>query len=229
MEIALRRKVGNNGAMARPSRSRETAGPLNEDRVVDAALALIATRGLEGLSMRALGQALGVEAMSLYHWFASKDRLLDAVADRLLARVVVPPTPAAGAWRDWLAGVARSYRRVGLAHRRAFPLLAARRFLSPGATAFLQANVAAHLAAGFTVRESLRLTRSIGAYVNGIVLAEVAPSPSLQAASRGDDRQWKETAAALKHPDLDGAFEYGLACILDGAERRRSSKRRAKP
>jgi AcrR family transcriptional regulator len=208
--------------MARTSRSREPAARLNEETVVDAALALIAERGLDGLSMRALGEQLGVEAMSLYHWFASKDRLLDAVADRLLAKVVVPSTPTAETWRDWLAEVARSYRRVGLAHRRAFALLATRRFLSPGAAAFLQANIAAHLAAGFTVREALRLTRSIGAYVNGIVLAEVAPSPAPQSSLP------EETAAALKLPALDGAFEYGLACILDGAQKRLPNKRRGR-
>jgi AcrR family transcriptional regulator len=208
--------------MARTSRSREPAARLNEETVVDAALALIAERGLDGLSMRALGEQLGVEAMSLYHWFASKDRLLDAVADRLLAKVVVPSTPTAETWRDWLAEVARSYRRVGLAHRRAFPLLATRRFLSPGATAFLQANIAAHLAAGFTAREALRLTRSIGAYINGIVLAEVAPSPAPQSSLP------EETAAALKLPALDGAFEYGLACILDGAQKRLPNKRRGR-
>ena len=208
--------------MAKTSRSREPAARLNEETVVDAALALIAERGLDGLSMRALGEQLGVEAMSLYHWFASKDRLLDAVADRLLAKVVVPPTPTAETWRDWLAEVARSYRRVGLAHRRAFPLLATRRFLSPGAAAFLQANIAAHLAAGFTAREALRLTRSIGAYVNGIVLAEVAPSPAPQSSLP------EETAAALKLPALDGAFEYGLACILDGAQKRLPNKRRGR-
>jgi AcrR family transcriptional regulator len=218
--------------MARPSRSREPAagaGRLNEETVVDAALALIAERGLEGLSMRGLGEALGVEAMSLYHWFASKDRLLDAIADRLLAKVVVPPTPTAETWRDWLTAVARSYRRVGLAHRRAFPLLAARRFLSPGALAFLQANIAAHAAAGFTAREALRLTRCVGAYVNGIVLAEVAPSPVVQQSSSAspaiDDRQWQETAEVLKMPALDGAFAYGLGCILDGAENRLPKKR----
>jgi len=206
--------------MAKTSRSREPAARLNEETVVDAALALIAERGLDGLSMRALGEQLGVEAMSLYHWFASKDRLLDAVADRLLAKVVVPPTPRAETWRAWLAEVARSYRRVGLAHRRAFPLLATRRFLSPGATAFLQANIAAHRAAGFTVREALRLTRSIGAYINGIVLAETAPTPQPQSSLP------EETTSALRLPALDGAFEFGLACILDGAQNRLPNKPR---
>jgi AcrR family transcriptional regulator len=135
--------------MPKTSRSREATARLNEETVVDAALALIAQRGLDGLSMRALGEQLGVEAMSLYHWFSSKDRLLDAVADQ-------------------------------------------------------------------------RLTRSIGAYINGIVLAEVAPSPAQQSSLPS------ETAAALKLPALDGAFEYGLACILDGAQKRLPNKHRGR-
>ena len=132
----------------------------------------------------------------------------------------MPPTPSAATWHPWLTDVARSYRCVGLAHRRAFPLLATRCLLSPGAIAFLQANIAAHRAAGFTVREALRLTRSLGAYINGIVLAETAPTPQARSALP------EETAAALRLPALDGAFEYGLACILDGAQNRLPNKRR---
>ena len=148
--------------------------------MVDAALALIAERGLDGLSMRALGEALGVEAMSLYHWFPPRTGC-SMPSPTACSPGRVPPTPTAADLAR-LDGRGRAlYRRVGLAHRRAFPLLATRRFLSPGAAAFLQANVAAHLAAGFTVREALRLTRSIGAYINGIVLAECSPpSPSPQ-------------------------------------------------
>lgn len=222
--------------MTRRSRSRETqpgAGRLDRETVIDASLALIAAEGMEGLSMRQLGRALGVEAMSLYHWFPSKERLLDAAADRLLSEVVLPPTPTAATWRNWLTAVAQSYRRAGLAHPRAFPLLATRRLLSPGAVAFLRANLAAHVAAGFSVREALRATRSLGAYVNGMVLAEVAPRPPLESpAGRTtpgdplDGRQWGETVSALRAPALDGAFEYGLACLLDGLERRQPGVRR---
>lgn len=225
--------------MAKTSRSREAApgaGRLSEEAVVAAALALVAERGLEGLSMRALGEKVGVEAMSLYHWFPAKERLLDAVADQLLAKVEMPPLPSAETWRDWLTAVARSYRRVALAHPRAFPALAMRRFLSPGAFTFLQANIAAHVAAGFSTREALRLTRSIGGFVNGIIMAEVAPSPFVQSASLPqkngqvlDEPQWSETLKALRRPALDGAFEFGLACLLDGALQQRpnpASRRR---
>ncbi len=42
--------------------------PLSRERVVDAAIAFIDESGLPGLSMRRLGDMLGVEAMSLYRY-----------------------------------------------------------------------------------------------------------------------------------------------------------------
>lgn len=223
--------------MTRRSLPREPAADaarLSEGLVVDAALALIAERGLPGLSMRALGDALGVEAMSLYHWFPAKERLLDAIADRLIRQVALPPTPAAGRWRAWMTTVARGYRRMGLDHPRAFPLVGARRFLSPGAVDFLRAVIAANIAAGFEVRQSVRLTRSVGAFVNGIVLTEVSPPgelvPRRDAAtpSRLSEPVWEEVLGYVRQPALDGAFDYGLQCLLDGALMRlsgRSSRR----
>jgi hypothetical protein len=114
---------------------------------------------------------------------------------------------------------------MALDHPRAFPLVAARRFLSPGAIAFVQKTVVANLAAGFPLREAVRLTRSIAGYVNGIILLELA-SPALEPAADGErpnERletvQWKEVMACLRRPALDGAFDYGLVCLLDGALR----------
>ncbi len=218
------------------SRARRTAagtGRLNADTVIDAALDLIARNGLDGLSMRALGQALGVEAMSLYHWFPAKERLLDAIADRLIARVALPPLPAtARAWRSWMIEVARAYRRMGLAHPRAFPLVAGRRFLSPSAIDFIQKTIAANRIAGFDLRQAARLTRTIGASVNGIVLAELAAPALSQPAAKSrrtepgrasaaphalEQEDWNEVLRFFSRPELDGAFEYGLGCLLDGA------------
>src|SRR5215216_5548720 len=70
--------------------------PLSRDRILKAALELADERGIESLSMRKLGQALGFEAMSLYNHVANKDDVLDGILDLVLAESE-PPTPA-GAW-----------------------------------------------------------------------------------------------------------------------------------
>ncbi len=57
---------------------------LTPERVVEAALRLADEHGLEALTMRRLGTALGVEAMSLYRHVASKEALLDALADAIV-------------------------------------------------------------------------------------------------------------------------------------------------
>jgi AcrR family transcriptional regulator len=66
------RRAGEAGAAARE--------PLSRERIITAALELIGDDGLEGLTMRALGRRLGVEAMALYHYFPNKTALMEAMA-----------------------------------------------------------------------------------------------------------------------------------------------------
>ena len=57
---------------------------LSRQQILDAALGLVDRDGLKGLTMRSLGQELGVEAMTLYHYVPNKDALLDGLVDLLL-------------------------------------------------------------------------------------------------------------------------------------------------
>src|ERR1043165_9533546 len=70
---------------------------LSRERILDAALALLDRDGLEALSMRKLGEALGVEAMSLYNHVPNKAALLDGIHELILTSVPAPPAtrPAA--------------------------------------------------------------------------------------------------------------------------------------
>jgi AcrR family transcriptional regulator len=57
------------------------ARPLSRDVVLRAAVAFADEDGIESLSMRKLGQRLGVEAMSLYNHVRNKDDLLAGMVD----------------------------------------------------------------------------------------------------------------------------------------------------
>jgi AcrR family transcriptional regulator len=88
---------------------RTARAPLTRDSVVAAALALVDADGLAGLSTRKLGERLGVEAMSIYHWFPSKQHLLDALVDHAIASI---PLERPGAIRKascagWRTTIAR--------------------------------------------------------------------------------------------------------------------------
>ena len=75
----------SNAAQAVTKRARPRA-PLTRELVLQTALGLADQGGLESLSMRKLGQELGVEAMAIYYHFANKDELLDGIVDLVWAR-----------------------------------------------------------------------------------------------------------------------------------------------
>src|SRR5687768_2188698 len=88
--------------------------PLSRDRVLGAAVALADESGIEALSMRRLAQELGVEAMSLYHYYASKNELLAAMLEVVYGEFERPT--AREDWRDELRRCAISAHHVLLRH-----------------------------------------------------------------------------------------------------------------
>jgi AcrR family transcriptional regulator len=70
--------------------TRSRRKPLTKERVLEKAIALADTDGIEGLSMRKLGQALGVEAMSLYNHVANKGELIAAMVDGVVEQFELP-------------------------------------------------------------------------------------------------------------------------------------------
>src|ERR1700747_939499 len=73
--------------MATKSRRRR---PLTKERVLEQAIALADTDGIEALTMRKLGQGLGVEAVSLYNHVANKGALVSAMVDGVVEQFELP-------------------------------------------------------------------------------------------------------------------------------------------
>lgn len=93
--------------------------------MIHAALDLIDTEGLEALSMRKLGHALGRDPMRLYSHTESKASLLDAVAELVLEGLTVPPT-SGGDWESALRSAACSFHKMAVDHPRMVPFLLTR-------------------------------------------------------------------------------------------------------
>jgi len=88
---------------------------LRREHVVDEAIALLDADGLDALTMRKLATRLGVQAGALYWHFASKQALLDAMADRFLEGFGAD-LPA-GSWDERLSAAGWRLREVLLSHR----------------------------------------------------------------------------------------------------------------
>src|SRR5450755_2808590 len=103
------------------------AGPppaMSRNRVLATALEIIDRDGVEGLSMRRLGHALGRDPMSLYRYAANKTDLLDGVTELVLEQLTVDTT--ASDWAEQLRTVARAFRQLALTHPHVVPLLVTR-------------------------------------------------------------------------------------------------------
>ncbi len=129
MPASNEQERGADTPMVTEATSPSTRVPLDRDRIVKAAIDFIDEEGLPGLTMRRLGERLGVEAMSLYRYVPGKEDLLDAIVESLVSSMQqddeVLSAPRDG-WQDFLQRLAHGVRRVALEHPKAFPLVASR-------------------------------------------------------------------------------------------------------
>ena len=206
--------------------------PLSRDRIVRTAAAFADEHGIEALSMRKLGQAAGVEAMSLYNHIAGREDLLDGMIDLVFSEIDLPS--AGEGWKSAMRRRAISVRAVLLRHRWAVGLMESR--TSPGAATLRHhdAVLGCLRGAGFSLELAAHAYAALDSYIYGFALQE-----------RGLPFDTPEEAAALAqvmvaqfpadtYPhlaeftfghvlqpgyDFGGEYEYGLSLILDGLEK----------
>jgi AcrR family transcriptional regulator len=212
--------------------ARRSRVPLSRERVLAAAVALADEIGIEALSMRKLGEALGVEAMSLYNHVAHKDDLLDGMIDVVFAEIDLPS--AEGGWRAAMRQRAVSVRAVLRRHRWAIGLMQSRTSPGPATLAHHDAVIGVLRAGGFTVAQTAHAFSALDSYIYGFALQEkglpfegAEQAADVAAAMFADfpvDRYPHFVELATQHVlqpgyDYGDEFEFGLDLILDGLER----------
>lgn len=139
---------------------------------------MIDADGVDALSMRKLGQALGRDPMRVYRHTKSKAALLDAVAELVLEDLQVPSTEA-GDWEAAVRSAAHSFRDTALAHPRMVFLLLERPMavpsgaLRPSGLYWLERLLAVLTAAGFGDQDALHAYRFFTAFLSGHLIREV--------------------------------------------------------
>ena len=206
--------------------------PLTRERALATAIEIADADGIDGLTMRKLAQALGVEAMSLYHHVSNKSDILDGMVDLVFAEIEFPADGS-----DWATAMrdrALSLRAALLRHPWAIGIMESRR--SPGSATLRHhdAVIGCCRHAGFSVEMSAHAFSALDSYIYGFVLQEInLPF------TEGDDLAQALDAMmpvgfAEQYPHLaeltaeyvrrtgysyGNEFEFGLGMILDGLER----------
>ena len=221
--------------MAMPKRPKPRArarAPLSRERALDQAMALADSGGLDQLTMRRLAEALGVEAMSLYHHVANKDDILDGMVDRVYAEI--EPTSKAAAWKEAMQRRAHSARAALGRHPWAIRLMESRTSPGPATLGHHDAVLGCLRHAGFSIALSGHAFSVLDSYTYGFVHTE-------QNLPFQSPEETKTVAAEMmkqfpvdQYPHLvefavqrvfapgyayGNEFSVGLELILDGLER----------
>jgi AcrR family transcriptional regulator len=206
--------------------------PLSRDQVLRAAVTLADEGGIGALSMRKLGQALGVEAMSLYNHVADKGDLLDGMIDVVFGEIGLPDGD--GGWKQAMRGRASSAREVLGRHRWAIGLMESRRSPGPATLRHHDAVLGCLREAGFSVELTAHAYSLLDSYIYGFALQEASlpfdtgeeaaqVAQDISAMMPGGEYPYLAEIAAV-HVLQPGyqygqEFETGLDLILDALER----------
>jgi AcrR family transcriptional regulator len=205
--------------------------PLTRERILEAAVAFADEHGLASLTMRKLGEALGVEAMSLYNHVANKDELLDGMVDLVFSEIDLPA--GRGGWKAEIRQRSVSAREVLTRHRWAIGLMESRVSPGPATLRHLDAVIGSLRAGGFSVDLAAHAFSAIDSYVYGFALQEAslpfeAGEQTVELAQEimagfEPDQYPHLTELAVEHVmqpgyDYSNEFAWGLDLLLDGLE-----------
>lgn len=211
-----------------PTRRRE---PLSRERVLRAALSVVDREGLAAVSMRRLGEELGVEAMSLYNHVPHKAAILDGVFEMVLSEL--PPLRRHGTWKATLRERALALAAVLRAHPAALPLFASRPAVTPASFEHLESALQTLHDAGFSPEDSLAAFQILVAFVVGHTLQAYSPvgpdeesRPAYEALSEEVFPRVRELARVLPGRDVEEELALGVDALLEGLESKLAKGRR---
>jgi TetR/AcrR family tetracycline transcriptional repressor len=143
--------------MARTATKRGADG-LSRDTVVDRALALADADGLDAVTIRRLGQELGVTPMALYWHVSNKDELLDAMGDRIYESVRLDYASTAP-WDEQLGAIVLALIEAFRRHPSCTELAYRRVFSCPDGQRLAEYTYDLLRTAGFDVRQTTYIGR----------------------------------------------------------------------
>lgn len=199
--------------------------------MLDAAIMVADDGGIAALTIRTLAHELGVKPMSVYHYVANKEAILDGIVDVVFSEIDLPRV--GGDWRGEMRRRAHSVRTVLGRHRWAIGLLESRPTPGPATLRHHDAVLGTLRAAGFSREMTAHAYALIDSFTYGFALQEASLPFEVEGivADEGDpdlaqftDEQYPHMAAMVTEhyvqPDyrFGDEFDFGLDVILDALD-----------
>jgi AcrR family transcriptional regulator len=208
---------------------------LSRDRVLHAAIDLADGGGIESLTMRKLGQALGVEAMSLYNHVAKKDDIVAGMLELVVREIEVPSRESD--WKTAIRHTAISAHDALVRHPWACSLMMSPVAVSPARLRWMESVLATLREAGFSPELTHHAYHALDSHITGFTLWQVSISFSAEdlpevGAVFLRELPVDEYPYLAEHVeqhltpsghDEGSEFEFGLDLILDGLDRARDT------
>jgi AcrR family transcriptional regulator len=191
-------------APRRPARRRRD--PITRDVIVETALRILDSEGLDGLSMRRIAEELGTGAASLYWHVGSKDGLLDLLFDHVIGEQHIPD-PDPERWQEQLKEVARLQRATILRHRDIVAVSLGRIPMGPNALRYSERVLAILRAGGVPDGLAVAGHQLLIAAVNGFTLDERTAAQAAYAPQPPEFAQAPDWDAFVP-PSAEAARDY---------------------
>jgi len=155
----------------------EESNPITRAAISASALKIIDCDGVEGLSMRRLGEAIGRDPMVLYRHLPNKAAVLDGVVEIVFAQLSLDTTRPD--WAATLRDLAHDFRDLACAHPKVLPLLIIRPLAMPlgtrprGMLRQLEDVLPLLIGAGFSGGDAVLVYRALFGFLYGHVLTEL--------------------------------------------------------
>ncbi|WP_020388277.1 TetR/AcrR family transcriptional regulator [Kribbella catacumbae] len=232
----------------RPKRKRRDQPALSQEQIVAEAIKLLDADGLEALSMRRLGAALGAVATAVYWHVANKEELMELVIDHVYGELEIAEISDPDEWQQGAIDFAHSFRDMILRHPWMGSTLAdvGVTYFGPNVLHMSDRMLALYETAGFDLVEANQASTAVLGFVVGIASTEAATlskvkrsgmsatdwMTSVWPAARQAAEQFPRVKALYAAHDAqdaatnsDETFNYGLSRVLDGLEARLATKR----
>lgn len=199
---------------------------ISQTDIVDTAFEILEQKGFAAVSIRGVAAALGLTPTAMYTYFPSKNALLRAMVEQVLAGLDLEAAAEASvAWPDRVRALAADLRSRLAERAGAMLLMTSGPLDGPHARRLTETFIAGFMSERMPLADAARAAAAVRAYVLGAAAIDAA----VRAGAAHDEPPhagpalWTEATA---HPltdaatelavDADGGFAWGLDRMLDG-------------